>query len=707
MAIIGVIRNRMGPIIVIVIGLALAVFVLETALNSNSSLLKANKDIVGVIDGEKIHYRDFTNQVDETVTTYKLQTNQPNVDDNTTYSLRDQTWNQLITDQINGSEYRKLGLTVSSDELKDMFLGNNPVPEIKQAFTNPQTGIFDPMAVKNYIENLDQSAEGEQPGERRARWVAFEKAQKENRLLTKYQNLIAKAIYVPKWQAEMDYNEKNTRASIQYVMIPYTTISDSAIKVTDEELQDYVNKHKEQFKQEESRQLDYVIFPVIPSKDDTVRVKKDIDEIYSKLIAAPEDTNLIKLNSESGLDKFYYSNEKITSAFVKDTLLKVPIGTIIAPYFENGSYRIAKLMDRREVPDSVNARHILIRVEPGADTVAARKKIDSIYTAFLAGSSFDSLAMRFSDDKGSGQKGGDLGFMTQGQTVKSFNNYLFFEGKINETKIVKSEFGYHLIQIVETKNIQPSVQANFITRPLEASSETDKIIFDQATQFASANRTRDEFNKSATTNKLNKQTAPAVQKNAYQLPGLTSARDVVKWAYQAKLNEVSPVFSLQDNYVVAVLTGIKTEGTMSIDDARPQIEAAIKKEKKAQQITTKLSAATSLNATLESLAVSENQPVKTTENVMFANAYAENIGYEPKVIGQIFSLKENSISKPIAGEQGVFVVSVKELSKPSPIADYNSFTQQLLTSLQPRVQYGLTEALKKSVKIQDDRYLFF
>ncbi|MBA2408205.1 MAG: SurA N-terminal domain-containing protein [Chitinophagales bacterium] len=707
MAIIGVIRNRMGPIIVIVIGLALAVFVLETALNSNSSLLKANKDIVGVIDGEKIHYRDFTNQVDETVTTYKLQTNQPNVDDNTTYSLRDQTWNQLITDQINGSEYRKLGLTVSSDELKDMFLGNNPVPEIKQAFTNPQTGIFDPMAVKNYIENLDQSAEGEQPGERRARWVAFEKAQKENRLLTKYQNLIAKAIYVPKWQAEMDYNEKNTRASIQYVMIPYTTISDSAIKVTDEELQDYVNKHKEQFKQEESRQLDYVIFPVIPSKDDTVRVKKDIDEIYSKLIAAPEDTNLIKLNSESGLDKFYYSNEKITSAFVKDTLLKVPIGTIIAPYFENGSYRIAKLMDRREVPDSVNARHILIRVEPGADTVAARKKIDSIYTAFLAGSSFDSLAMRFSDDKGSGQKGGDLGFMTQGQTVKSFNNYLFFEGKINETKIVKSEFGYHLIQIVETKNIQPSVQVNFITRPLEASSETDKIIFDQATQFASANRTRDEFNKSATTNKLNKQTSPAVQKNAYQLPGLTSARDVVKWAYQAKLNEVSPVFSLQDNYVVAVLTGIKTEGTMSIDDARPQIEAAIKKEKKAQQITTKLSAATSLNATLESLAVSENQPVKTTENVMFANAYAENIGYEPKVIGQIFSLKENSISKPIAGEQGVFVVSVKELSKPSPIADYNSFTQQLLTSLQPRVQYGLTEALKKSVKIQDDRYLFF
>ncbi|MBA2423191.1 MAG: peptidylprolyl isomerase, partial [Chitinophagales bacterium] len=377
------------------------------------------------------------------------------------------------------------------------------------------------------------------------------------------------------------------------------------------------------------------------------------------------------------------------------------------PYFENGSYRIAKLMDRRDAPDSVRARHILIRVEPGSDTIAARKRIDSIYTAFVGGTSFDSLAMQYSDDKGSGQQGGDLGFMTQGKTVKSFNNYLFFEGRPTESKIVKSEFGYHLVQIMESKNIQPTVQVSFISRPLEASSETDKIIFDQATQFASVNRTRDEFNKSTSGNKINKQTAPDVQKNAFQLPGLTSARDVVKWAYQVKLNEVSPVFSLQDNYVVAVLTGIKTEGSMSIDDARPQLEAAVKKEKKAQQIITKLSAAASLNATLESIAASGNQPVKNTENVMFANAYAENIGYEPKVIGQVFSMKENTISKPIPGEQGVFILSVKELSPPTPIADYNSFKQQLLGSLQPRVQYGLTEALKKSVKIQDDRYLFF
>ncbi|MEP7128021.1 MAG: SurA N-terminal domain-containing protein, partial [Chitinophagales bacterium] len=358
MALIGSIRNKLGPIIAIVIGLALAVFVLETALNSNSSLLQGSRDVVGVIDGQKIHYQDFANRLEEGVNNYKLQTNQPNIDDNTMFSLRDQTWNQIINEQVNGAEYRKLGLTVSPDELKDMFFGSEPVPEIKQAFTNPQTGIFDPAAVKNYVQNLDQTAEGEEQGERRMRWVAFEKAQKENRIQTKYQNLVAKAMYIPKWQAEADYNEKNTRAAIQFVMIPYASIVDTTVKVTDDELQAYLTKNKEKFKQEESRQLEYVIYPVVPSKDDTARVTKDVNEIYASLAAAPTDTNLLKVNSDNGLDKFYYPQAKVTSVYAMDTLFKVPVGSLIGPYFENGAYRIAKLIDRREVPDSVKARHI-------------------------------------------------------------------------------------------------------------------------------------------------------------------------------------------------------------------------------------------------------------------------------------------------------------------------------------------------------------
>jgi len=269
MAIFQTIRNKLGPIIAIFIGLALGLFVLETALNSNTNLLKGNKDVVGVIDGNTIHYQDFETKVDEAVSNYKLQTNQANVDDNTMFSLRDQTWNQMITDQINGSEYKKLGLVVSTEEMKDMFFGKDPVPEIKQAFTNPKTGIFDPSQVKTYYQHLDDPPQGnEQQGERRQRWLSFEKAQRDQRMSSKYSDMIKNALYVPKWQAEEEYNEKNTRADVKFISVPYATIVDSTIKVTDAEMQTYINEHAAQFKQEESRKIDYVIFPVVPSQDD-------------------------------------------------------------------------------------------------------------------------------------------------------------------------------------------------------------------------------------------------------------------------------------------------------------------------------------------------------------------------------------------------------------------------------------------------------
>jgi len=709
MALFQSIRNKLGPIIVILIGLSLGLFVLETALNSNTGLLRGNKDVIGVIDGDKIHLNDFQAKLDDAENNYKLQTQQKNVDDNTLNSIREQTWTQMINDKLNGDEYSKLGLVVGSEELKDMFFGKDPVPEIKQAFTNPQTGIFDPLAVKNYYEHLDDPPQqNEQPGERRQRWVAFEKAQIDQRMSSKYSDLIKNALYVPKWQAEMDYNEKNTHASVNFVEVPYTTISDSTIKVTDAELQTYLDQHKEQYKQpEETRKVDYVIFAVKPSSQDTADVKKQIADIQSKMEASPNDTDLIKLNSDNGLDKFYYKKEKVASHFVADSLFKVPVGTLLGPYYEDGAYKLAKLMDRRDVPDSVSAHHILISVQAGADSAAAKKKIDSIFQAVKNGTPFDSLAKRFSEDKGSAQKGGDLGYEAQGVFVPEFNHYLFFEGHTGEMKIVRTQFGYHLIRIDDMKNVAPAVQVDFISRPLDASSETDKQVFEQATKFAADNPTQDKFMKTAEDQKLNKMSAPSVQKNAYQLPGLQNARDVVKWAFTSKLGDVSSPFSLQDNYVVALLSGIKPEGTMTIEDVRPQLEMLVRKQKKGNQIASQLAAVASLNSTVDAIAAKANQPMKTSGNVTFANAYSESIGYEPKVVGTVFALKENQVSKPIIGEQGVFIVQVQAFTKPQPIADYSQFKQQLLSSLQPRLQYGLTDVLKKSVKIEDDRYLFF
>ncbi|MCS6990409.1 MAG: SurA N-terminal domain-containing protein [Chitinophagales bacterium] len=707
MALIQTIRNKFGPIVVILIGVSLAVFVLETALQSETALLRGSTDVVGIIDGEKIRYAELANRIEENISNYKLQTNQSNIDENTLNSLREQTWNQLINERINHEEYRKLGLSVPVEELKQMFFSNDPVPEIKQAFTNPQTGVFDPVVVRNYYENLDQTGPNERPGERRQRWVNFEKAQKEQRLSSKYSALIKGAIYVPKWLAEEDYKDKNRRAQIRFVMLPYHLIPDTEVNVTDGELLAYLNANKARFQQEESRHLEYVLFTVNPSPEDTAVARRYIEEVYQKLLPNPVDTDLIKLYADKGLDPYYYSQDEIESETVSDTLFKVKLGTLIGPYFEEGAYKLAVLLDRRSVPDSVKARHILVRVEPGADTSAAWKKIDSIARLANNGEPFDSLAKKFSEDEGTRNNGGNLGSIAQGKTVKNFNHYLFFEGKVGELRIVRTEFGYHLIRIDEIINSRPKVQVALISRAVEPSSETDKRIYDQAQRFAAENATAELFDRAVTEKRLQKLTAPVVMKNTYSLPGLPQGRQLVQWAFAAEVGEVSAPFAIENHYVVALLRGAKQKGTPALADVRPQVEMAVRKEKKGALLAARLQEALALNATLEGVAAKVGQPVKKADHVVFSNAYAENLGYEPRVIGAVFALNPEKISQPILGEQGVFVVQVDSITEPPAIADYSQFKQQIQSSLQPRMQYQVTEALKKMAQIEDNRVRFF
>ncbi|MCS6917732.1 MAG: SurA N-terminal domain-containing protein [Chitinophagales bacterium] len=707
MAVIQTIRNKFGPIIVIIIGISLAVFVLETALQSETGLLRGSSDVVGVIDGEKIRYAELARLIEENINNYKLQSNQSNPDENTLNSLREQTWNQLINEKINYEEYRKLGLTVPVEELKQMFFSSDPVPEIRQAFTNPQTGVFDPMVVRNYYENLDQTGPNERPGERRQRWVNFEKAQKEQRLNNKYIALIKGAVYVPGWLAEQEYDERNRKAAVRFIVMPYHLIPDTAVTVNDGELLAYLNANKARFQQEESRSMEYVLFTVNPSPEDTAQARNYIQEVYEKLLPNPMDTDLIKLYADKGLDPIYYSVDEVESETVADTLFQVKPGTLLGPYFEESAFRLAVLLDRRPVPDSVRSRHILVRVDPGGDSVAARKKIDSIALLARNGEPFDSLAKKFSDDEGTRDKGGEIGMVGQGQLVKNFNRFLFFDGRLGELKVVRTEFGYHLIRIDEIKNVQPRVQVALFSRPIEPSSETDKRIYDQAQRFAAENRTAEQFDRAVSEQRLQRLTAPVVMKNTYNLPGIPQGRQLVQWAFAAQVGEVSSPFAIDNHYVVALLRGAKAKGTPALADVRPQVEQAVRKEKKATLLAAQLQEALALNATLEGVAAKVSQPVKEAQNVMFSNAYAENLGYEPKVIGVIFSLEKGKLSQPVAGEQGVFVVQLENLEAPPPIADYSQFKQQTLSSLQPRMQFQVTETLKKMSRIEDNRVRFF
>lgn len=703
------VRKRLGTVVAFVIGLALAAFIFEEAFNSNTSLLRGNSDVVGVIDGEKIHYKDFNTKVDEVINAYKINTKQKSIDDNTMSSLREQAWNQMIQDRINDQEYSALGITVGDEEFKDLFFGADPYPAVKRSFTNPQTGQFEPMAVKNYISSLDKSLNGEDPVEKRAEWINFENGVKEDRLSTKYKTLLKGGLYVPQWLASMEYDARETKYDIHYVKIPFSVIPDSTVTVSDAEMQTYINQHKAQYQQDESRKINYVIFPIIPSSEDTAKAKKDIEEAYAHMKQSPNDTAFVRMRAANGWDNFYYNKEQISSQRIKDSLLESGgFGKVLTPYFEDGTFKTAIIFDRRAVPDSV--KFSLIFITKGADTVITKTKADSIYNAIRGGASFEAMAQKYSEDRNTGEKGGDQGYMRQGMTFKDLNDFLFFGGKIGETKELNSENGYIIVKITEMPVPVTAIQYALFAHKVEASSATDKTIYEQANKFLSANSSAELFNKSFSESNgtLNKQTAESVRKNDFQLPGLTAARELVKWSYNAEKNEVSNIFSLDANYAIACLIDIKPEGTIQLtDENKTEFTELVRKEKKGALIAAKVNSLLALNTPIQSIAADFHQNVKNVSDVTFSSASIRGVGNEPKLMGAISTLQSGQTTKAIVDNSGVFVASLTNVIKATPIADYTQLKQQLMQSAIPMLEYNLPEMLKKTIKVEDDRYKFF
>ena len=706
MAAIGEIRKRSGLLIAI-IGISMLAFLVMSGLDSNSSLLTGNStsNIIGVIDGNEISIQDFDAKFQEAKESYRSSTNNPDLDENTINQIREQTWNQYIRDFVLGDKIKKSGITVSSDEIFDLVQGNNPHPYIRNSFTDPKTGVFNPSQVLVFLKNLE-NPQYDPSGESKKKWLGLEKVIKEDQLSKKYINLIKKGIYFPKWQVEKTFQQTSDRANLKFVQIPYATIQDSSVNITDDELSDYLSEHSEDYKQEESRKIEYVIFNILPSSDDTTEalayVKNEMDNFKN----SDNDTTYLKLYSDEGIDGNYFTIDELTSS-VKDSLFLVDTNTLIGPYFEDGFYKVAKLIDRKMIPDSVKARHILIAVQEGADPKTASDKIDSLKEQIENGADFASLAVQFSDDKGSGQKGGDLGWVQPNQTVPQFHAAVFYQGGQGDLLKVRTVYGYHLIEILKSDKNKIAVKVGFLTKEVLPGMETERAIYASANEFAGKNRTTETFNASIDADdQLIKRIAENLKSDASQIPGLGAARAVVKWTYKAKEGEVSNVIELADKYVIANLVQVNEEGVQELEDIRAELELALMQDKKYELIKEKIDASASAS-NLEDLAGKMNTTVQTADNVSFGSAYIVGVGQEPKVIGAVFGMDEKAVSKPIQGNTGVYVVQVSSFIRGEELPDVKVLQKQMTAPITARADYGLFEALKKAAEIEDNRNNFY
>jgi peptidyl-prolyl cis-trans isomerase D len=701
MSIITQIRNKAG-LMVILIGLALVSFLLMDVFSQNSLFNQSNSNVIGEIDGEEITAPMFEERVAEAVENYKANSKTDKVDEATLSSLRDQVWNEMVRERIMKNAASDLGLAVSREELFDMVQGSQIHPTVKQAFTDPNTGNFDRSQVLKFLREIDQ-----QPEEMQNKWKAFEKYLVSDRENEKYNTLITKGLYVTNFSAQSYMKQVFETASGRFLRVDYSTIADSSIEAPEEDLRKWYLEHAWEFKSKEvQRNLDYVVFEVKPSTEDRDALLKKMNEIRVSWLSSDDDSMFVVMNSEQPGDDRFYAQTELTDE-TRSRLFGDTIGALSEVYQDGNMFKLTRLARRMVRPDSVKARHILVKVKDTETEETAKKRADSLLQLVKNGGNFAALAQANSEDPGSGMNGGDLGFFAEGAMVKPFNDACF-EGKKGDQVLVKSDFGFHIIEIMDQKGGRTMARFATVSYELSAGTETYRVAYDSASAFVSRVKDKESFEQEAKKSGIEKRSVEGLKTTDRGLAGLENTREVVRWAFRSEDGAVSPVFESQQQFVVAILTVSIPKGIKPFEAVRTVVESRYKRDKKAEQISTKLEETRKKEGnSVERMAIGMGTVAQTFASVNFGSGFLNNIGMEPQVSGFIFGGKKGTLSKPIHGNNGVFVVVVDSVTPMPKEAEQGPTHGNLRNQLKSRVAGEGLSARKELISIKDERHLFY
>ncbi|MFW5822130.1 MAG: peptidylprolyl isomerase [Tangfeifania sp.] len=707
MATLQTIRTRAGLLVAIVIGISLAAFILGDMFQGGSTLFQRDRLEVGEVDGESIQYPEFQREVEELGEIHRMNNDESQLDEDTWVQVREQTWENTVREIIMSDVYENLGITVSSDELFDMLQGQNLHPIVQQLFRDPNTGQVDRSAIVNFLKNLETGVAPEQ----RDYWLYLEDQIVQERIQTKYNNLVGKGLYVTSNEAQKSLEQKNKQVNFDYILLPHTSVADDQVEITEKDLRDYYNENKENYETEKSRRIEYITFPVEPSEADYEDAEDWINDAISDFREAEDNVAFVNSNSDEGFEPAWYKEGELPQdidAWVFET--DAEVGDIFGPYFEDEAYKLAKLHAREMMPDSVEARHILLQVETQEEMVEKQSLADSLKTAIENGSDFGELAREYSTDQGSAVQGGDLGWFERGMMVQQFEQAAF-NNNINEVSIATSQFGIHIIQTTDKGQMVPQVQIAYLVRNVVPSTQTYQNVYSKASEFAGNNNSKEDFDATVAEQNLNKRVA-TVSENQRQITGLENARPLVRAAYEAEVGDLledpqgSTIFDLDDNFVIATLVAATEEGVASFEEVRDRVELAVIREKKAEMLKEKARTAMEGKTELATIAAELDTEVKNASNITFNSAQIPGAGMEPAVIGTAWTLETGQVSQPVTGINGVFVVEVTSVNQGTD-QDVESEQMRLARDLTFRASSQAYEAHREKTEVEDNRAKFY
>jgi peptidyl-prolyl cis-trans isomerase D len=705
MAVLDKIRSK-GVLLVVAVGFALLAFIIGDFLNSGSSYFNKSRETVGEIAGEDINIKEFTAAIEQMTEVYKIETGKSDLNEEMTSQIRAQVWETMVSDKILNNEAKKIGLAVSADELSDRLIGNNPHQLILQrrAFAG-DNGQFSRPRLVQFLNSLEETPTSEEMRQQIAQaknyWLFWEKTVKTSMLQEKYTALISKSVAVNSLEAKMAFQDKKESVDVSYVLKPYYTVSDSAVKVSESEIKDRYAQQKEKFKQDASCGINYVVFSINPLKEDFAEAEKWMTKLSAEFKTTTDIVGLVNSNSDVMYDGRNYSR-KTVPANLQAFAFGGQTGDVIGPLFVNNTYTMARIMQAGIMQsDSVKLRHIFLVKNDEA-------KADSLVAAIRGGSDFAALAQKFSAVKQTAAKGGEIGWLQEGVAgVDKELTTTAFTKATNEVFTLKNAQGTQILQVMEKTAPRSKVKLAILERKVVPSSKSYSKIYNDAKQFAAQDLTLESFDKVSKEKGFMLRPALDILKTADRIADIKQSRQIVKWAFNSKVGSVSDVFDCGDQFVVAIVKEMTKKGYRPVEKVTDQLKAEIIKDKKAELIIADLTSQLSKSNSLEALAKTLNDSVKVSPSINFASYQFGSFGPEPSVIGKVSVAALNKVSAPIKGNAGVFVFSTSN-KKVNPIT-FNAKMEamQLNSRMSYSLPYMILQDLKEKADIVDNRLNFY
>ena len=689
MAVLNSIRKR-GVFLILIIALALFSFILSDIINKGSSAASV-QNVVATVNGTEILREDFMTQVDE----YQRNLG-PNAAASQAMNL---VWDRQLKSLLYDQQVKALGMTISEEQLNDqlrMTLANNPTFQ-------DENGLYSDARLLEYMAAIQNNARAKQ------QWDTFLKGVRESLGQSTYATLVTSGMEVSMADGEQLYRFENDKIDIEYLHVPYSTIEDEAVEVSESEIKAYIREHAKDFEVDPMVDLEYVIFEESASNEDIATQKDDLSALIEGFDSAEDVAFYVNDNSDQNFVDQWVRKEGMAQ-ILRDSLLSLPEGTVYGPYRDGSNFKLSKVVATMQMPDSVEARHILIPVGLSrADSITrspleARAFADSLYGELKKNRrKFADFVSAHSSDLGSVENGGHYDYFGYNTMVAPFRDFCF-EGRTGDLGVVESQFGVHIIEIEGQKEKSTAYKVATISREIEPSEATLSLVFSESAKFEEAAR-NEGFTVAADQKGLTPRPVNRIGALDANIPGIGNNRSIINWAFEENVS-VGDVkrFNLNESYVVAQVTRKSTEkALMSVAEASATVTPILRKQKKAQMIRQGLN-----GTTLQELASSQNVTVKTASALTRATPTIAGAGTEPVVVGAAFGVGVNGTTELINGETGVFKVRVLSAQPAVALENYSSYVNQIKSGLVVNaINTRIFNALKAIADIEDNRADFY